>query len=66
MNWALLAVGVTLAAYQAWAISVRVLGSRALDPPERKVLIATLLATRGLGFVLGFVLIVGAVWRSLL
>ena len=53
MNWALLAVGVTLAAYQAWAISVRVLGSRALDPPERKVLIATLVATRGLGFVLG-------------
>ncbi len=55
-----------LAAYQAWAISVRVLGSRALDPPERKVLIATLVATRGLGFVLGLVLIVGAVWRSLL
>ncbi len=65
MNWALLAAGLGLALYQVWAISVRVLGSRQLEPPERKLMIATLVATRGLGFMLGIVLIVGAVWRSL-
>ena len=65
MSWALLAAGIGLAAYQAWAISVRVLGSRQLDPAERKVMIATLVMTRGLGFALGLLLIGGAVWRSL-
>ena len=65
MNWALLAAGLGLAAYQVWAITVRVLGSRQLDPPERKLMIITLIMTRGLGFVLGLMLIAGAVWRSL-
>jgi len=65
VNWALLAAGLGLAAYQAWAISVRVLGSRQLEPPERKLMIITLVMTRGLGFMLGLLLILGAVWRSL-
>ena len=65
MNWALLAAGLGLAAYQAWAISVRVLGSRQLEPAERKVMLVTLAMTRGLGFALGLLLIGGAVWRSL-
>lgn len=65
MNWALLAAGLGLAAYQVWAITVRVLGSRQLEPPERKLMIITLIMTRGLGFVLGLMLIAGAVWRSL-
>ena len=65
MNWALLAAGLGLAAYQVWAITVRVLGSRQLDPPERKLMIITLIMTRGLGFSLGLLLIAGAVWRSL-
>jgi hypothetical protein len=65
VNWALLAAGLGLAAYQVWAITVRVLGSRQLDPPERKLMIITLIMTRGLGFVLGLMLIAGAVWRSL-
>lgn len=65
MSWALLAAGLGLAAYQAWAITVRVLGSRQLEPPERKLMIITLVMTRGLGLVLGLLLIAGAVWRSL-
>ena len=65
MNWALLAAGLWLAAYQVWAITVRVLGSRQLEPPERKLMIITLIMTRGLGFLLGLLLIAGAVWRSL-
>ena len=65
VNWALLAAGLGLAAYQVWAITVRVLGSRQLDPPERKLMIITLIMTRGLGFLLGLLLIAGAVWRSL-
>ena len=65
MTWALLAAGLGLAVYQVWAISVRVLGSRQLDPPERKLMIITLIMTRGLGFLLGLLLIAGAVWRSL-
>lgn len=65
MNWALLAAGVGLAAYQAWAISVRVHGSRELEPSDRRVLLITLAMTRGLGFLLGLMLIAGAVWRSL-
>jgi hypothetical protein len=44
---------------------VRVLGSRQLEPPERKLMIITLIMTRGLGFLLGLLLIAGAVWRSL-
>ncbi len=65
MNWALLVAGVGLATYQVWAISVRILGSRQLDPPERKVMVITLIMTRGLGLLLGLMLIAGAVWRSL-
>jgi hypothetical protein len=65
LNWALLVAGVGLAAYQVWAITVRVLGSRQLEPPERKLMIITLIMTRGLGFLLGLLLIAGAVWRSL-
>jgi hypothetical protein len=65
LNWALLVAGVGLAAYQVWAISVRILGSRQLDPPERKVMVITLIMTRGLGLLLGLMLIAGAVWRSL-
>ncbi|MGI9116528.1 MAG: hypothetical protein ACR2JV_02685 [Gaiellales bacterium] len=65
MNWALLAAGVGLAGYQAWAISVRWAEARELPDAERKVMIGTLLATRGLGFALGVLLILGAVWRAL-
>lgn len=65
MNWALLAAGLGLAAYQAWAITVRILGSRQLEPAERKLMIITLVMTRGLGLLLGLLLIAGAVWRSL-
>lgn len=65
MNWALLAAGAGLAAYQAWAITVRVLGSRQLERPERRLMIVTLVMTRGLGLLLGLLLIAGAVWRSL-
>jgi hypothetical protein len=65
VSWALLAAGLGLAAYQAWAITVRVLGSRQLEPPERKLMIVTLVMTRGLGFLLGLLLIAGAVWRAL-
>ena len=63
MSWALLAAGAALAGYQAWAISVRWREARALGPSERRVLLGTLLATRGLGFVLGLVLIAGAFLR---
>ena len=63
MSWALLAAGVALAGYQAWAIAVRWREASALGPSERRVLIGTLLATRGLGFVLGLVLIAGAFLR---
>ena len=62
MNWALFAAGVGLAGYQAWAISVRVLGSRQLDPAERKVMIATLVMTRGLGFALGLLVTGVVLW----
>ena len=65
MNWALLAAGVGLAGYQAWAISVRWGAARALPDAERKLMLGTLVATRGLGLVLGVLLIAGAVWRSL-
>ena len=65
MSWALLAAGLGLAAYQAWAITVRILGSRQLEPAERKLMIITLVMTRGLGLLLGLLLIAGAVWRSL-
>ena len=64
MNWALLAAGVGLAAYQAWAITVRWREARVLGPSERRVLIGTLLATRGLGFLLGLLLIGGALVRA--
>ena len=64
MNWALLAAGVLLAAYQAWAITVRWREAATLGPSERRVLIGTLLATRGLGFLLGLLLIGGALVRA--
>ena len=64
MSWALLAAGGGLAAYQAWAIAVRWGEARALAGTERRVLIGTLLATRGLGFVLGLVLIAAGLHRS--
>lgn len=64
MNWALLAAGAGLAAYQAWAISVRWAEARTLDRSERRVLIGTLLATRGLGLLLGLLLVSAALWRA--
>lgn len=60
MPWALFAAGVGLAAYQAWAIAVRWRGAGELAPSDRRVLLWTLVLTRGLGFVLGLVLIGGA------
>ena len=65
MNWALLAAGVGLAGYQTWAITVRWTQSRMLEPPERKLMLVTLIFTRGLGLALGLLLIAGAIWRSL-
>ena len=64
MNWALLAAGVGLAGYQAWAISVRWREAHALGQSERRVLIGTLLAARGLGLLLGLLLIGGALVRA--
>lgn len=63
MNWALLGAGAALAAYQAWAIRVRWVEARELPPPERRVLLWVLVCTRGLGLVLGLVLIGGALLR---
>ena len=64
MSWALLAAGVGLAGYQAWAITVRWREAHALAQAERRVLLATLLLTRGLGLLLGLVLIAGAFLRG--
>ncbi len=63
MNWALLGAGAALAAYQAWAISVRWAEARTLPPAERRVMLWVLAFTRGLGLLLGLVLIGGALLR---
>ncbi len=57
MDWAFVVAGGVLAAYQAWAISVRWVAARTLDRSERRVMVGVLLATRGLGLVLGLLLI---------
>lgn len=59
MDWALVVAGIALAVYQAWAIAVRWRGARALPASDRRVLGWTLALTRGAGFALGVVLIVG-------
>ncbi len=64
MNWALLGAGVALTLYQTWAISIRWVAARQLAQTERRVMLWTLVMTRGLGFLLGLVLIVGALWRA--
>ena len=63
MNWALLGAGAALAAYQTWAIAVRWREARALPPAERRVLVWVLALTRGLGLLLGLLLIGGALLR---
>ncbi len=60
MSWALLVAGTALVLYQTWAIAIRWSHARVLAPAERRVMIGTLLATRGLGLVLGLILIIGA------
>ncbi len=62
MRWPLLIAGLGLATYQAWAISVRWQEAKRLPAPERKLLLWTLAATRGVGLVLGVVLVAGAFW----
>ncbi len=64
MNWALLGAGVVLTLYQAWAISIRWGAARQLAQTERRVMLWTLVMTRGLGFMLGLLLIGGALWRA--
>ena len=63
MNWALLGAGAALAAYQTWAIRVRWVAARGLAPAERRVMLWVLAFTRGLGLLLGLVLIGGALLR---
>ena len=63
MNWALLGAGAALAAYQTWAIRVRWVEARELPPAERRVMLWVLAFTRGLGLLLGLVLIGGALLR---
>lgn len=57
MDWAFVGAGAALAAYQAWAIRVRWVEARGLDRPERRVMVGVLVATRGLGLLLGLILI---------
>jgi len=64
VSWALLAAGVVLVGYQAWAITIRWSHARVLPQSERRLMIGTLLATRGMGLVLGLILIAGAIVRS--
>lgn len=64
VNWALLAAGVGLASYQTWAIWLRWREARGLPPADRKIMLWTLMLTRGLGWLLGVGLIVGALYRA--
>lgn len=62
--WAFVVGGVLLCVYQAWAIGIRVAQARGMDRRDGRVLVITVLATRGLGFLLGVILIVAGVARS--
>ena len=62
--WGFVGAGVALCVYQSWAIGIRVAQARSMPRRDGRVLVATVLATRGLGFVLGIVLIVAGVARS--
>jgi len=64
VNWALLAAGVGLASYQTWAIWLRWREARGLPTADRKIMLWTLILTRGLGWLLGVGLIVGALYRA--
>jgi len=64
VNWALLAAGVGLASYQTWAIWLRWREARDLPPADRKIMLWTLILTRGLGWLLGVGLIIGALYRA--
>lgn len=64
VNWALLAAGVGLASYQTWAIWLRWREARGLPPADRKIMLWTLILTRGLGWLLGVGLIIGALYRA--
>jgi len=57
VDWAFIAAGGALAAYQAWAIRVRWVAARTLEPSERRVMVGVLVATRGLGLLLGLLLV---------
>ena len=59
-----LAAGVGLASYQTWAIWLRWREARGLPPADRKIMLWTLILTRGLGWLLGVGLIVGALYRA--
>jgi hypothetical protein len=62
--WAFVVAGTLLCVYQAWAIGIRVAQARGMEQRDGRILVGTVLATRGLGFVLGVVLIVAGVARS--
>ena len=64
MNWALLGAGVLLATYQTWAIWLRWSEVRGRPAADRKIMLWTLILTRGLGWLLGVGLIVGALVRA--
>lgn len=60
----MLAAGVALASYQTWAIWLRWREARGLRTADRKIMLWTLILTRGLGWLLGVGLIVGALYRA--
>lgn len=62
--WGFVVAGTALCVYQAWAIGIRVINARTMEQRDGRILVVTVLATRGLGFVLGVVLIVAGVARS--
>ena len=64
VNWALLGAGVLLATYQTWAIWLRWSEVRGRPTADRKIMLWTLILTRGLGWLLGVGLIVGALYRA--
>lgn len=50
--------------YQVWAIGIRWAEARRLPRTERRLMLVTLALTRGMGLVLGLLLIGGALWRA--
>lgn len=62
--WGFVVAGSALCVYQAWAIGIRVAHARSMEQRDGRILVVTVLATRGLGFILGVILVVAGVARS--